>query len=154
MGKKKEFREPRKDLINTVNLLRPLDMNLIGSDNDPCFGKLYDPKAPECKKCGDFEVCAMVFGQNNHKLRAIEEKKGNFLDMEEEAIDKLTPLQNGRKLIRRIVTTNKSISVTQLEIEVCAGLELSKADFKKCLNKVLNGSDKFELKNNKLILKS
>lgn len=151
---KKGIREPRENLIHTVNLLRPLDMNTIGSNDDPCFGKLYDPKAVECKKCGDFEVCAMVFGQNNHKLRAKEEAKNNFLDIEEEKIDKLTPLQKGRKLIRRIVITNKAIGIAQLELEVGAGLGLSKEEFKKCLKKVLKGSDKFELKNNKLILKS
>lgn len=151
---KKEVREPREKFINSVNLLRPLDMTTIGTNSDPCFGKYNDPKAVECKKCGDFEVCAMVFGQNNHKLRAKVEAKGNFLDIEEEAIDKLTPTQKARKLIRRLVITNKSISLDQLEKEVIAGVEITKGEFKKCLKKVLDGSNKFEVNNNKLILKN
>lgn len=151
MAKKK--REPRTDKINKVNLLRPVNIFELGTENDPCFGKLYDPTAPECKRCGDFEVCAIVFGQNNHKLRDKVEEKENFLDIEEEAIDKMSDLKKAKKLIRRIVITNKTISLTQLEKEVTQGLEISIKKYKKALEKVLAGSNKFLISNNKISLK-
>ena len=77
-------RKPR-NVINKqdVPVTEPFDITKFGSEEDPCFGKLNDPKAPECKMCGDFEFCAMVMAENLNKVRQKEEKKSEFKDLSE-----------------------------------------------------------------------
>jgi len=80
---KKNKRQPRKGpSIEDADLLQPIDMELIGSPDDPCFGKLYDLKAPECAMCGDAELCQIVNSQTLNAERLAEEKNNNFTDME------------------------------------------------------------------------
>lgn len=71
------------------DLLEPLDVLNFGSDDDPCFGKLHDLAAKECKICGDSEFCAIVKSQNLHKERKAIETKQRFKDIEEEENDRL-----------------------------------------------------------------
>lgn len=80
MAKKKRIaREKTED----VDFLKPIDITKIGSDDDPCFGKEYDLSSDECKRCGDSELCAVVFSQTKAKeLRGSEESKNRFKDME------------------------------------------------------------------------
>lgn len=81
---KKEKRKPRtKEVKNVTDEFKPLDFSIIGSDNDPCFGKLHSLKADECRRCGDSELCQMAMAMKLHQLRAKEESKGNYLDIEE-----------------------------------------------------------------------
>jgi len=61
-----------------LDLLKPLDLTLIGTENDPCFGKLFDLKAEECKICGDSEICSIVFSQKLNIDRLILEKGNNL----------------------------------------------------------------------------
>lgn len=65
-----------------VDLLKPVTIEQLGTKDDPCFGKHYSISAPECQRCGDCELCAIVVGQKNHIKRAKEEKKGAFKDTE------------------------------------------------------------------------
>ncbi len=80
MAKKK--RKPRKP-TKGVNLLKPIDINKFGKDDDPCFGKEYDLSTDECGRCGDSELCAAVFGQGKLKKKRDKiEKKNRFKDVE------------------------------------------------------------------------
>lgn len=80
MAKKK--RKPREETEN-IDFLQPIDIKKVGSNDDPCFGKLYDLSAEECKRCGDSELCAVVFSQTTaKKIRKKEEKNNRFKDIE------------------------------------------------------------------------
>jgi len=81
MGTKK--RKPRTDLIKKVDLLKPVSIDQLGTANDPCFGKFYDLSTPECKRCGDCEVCAIAMGQKTMMKRLEIEKTQKFKDVEE-----------------------------------------------------------------------
>jgi hypothetical protein len=83
--KSKTKRKPRRDLLKAgVDLLeKPLDIDVIGTNDDPCFGKLHDLKNETCSRCGDSEFCAIVFSQNLHLKRDKIESKQEFMDLEE-----------------------------------------------------------------------
>lgn len=68
-----------------VDLTIPVQIQAIdlGSDKDPCYGKHYSVKASECKRCGDYEVCAAVTMQRMHTAAGKQEKKLKFKDKEE-----------------------------------------------------------------------
>lgn len=83
----KSKRKTRKK-TKKVDFLQPIDIDKIGSDDDPCFGKLYDLSTPECKRCGDSELCGVVFAQTLNKTRKKIEKKTKFKDIELSKEDK------------------------------------------------------------------
>ena len=76
-------RKIRMQSNNKLDLLVPLDVLSLGSDDDPCFGKHHDLLAPECKECGDSEFCMIVKAQGLHKERLDIENKQRFKDVEE-----------------------------------------------------------------------
>ena len=51
------------------DILKPIDINSIGSNGDPCFGKGYDLSTEECKQCGDSELCCLKFANLMVKTR-------------------------------------------------------------------------------------
>lgn len=63
-------------------LLKPISLESIGSDNDPCFGKNYDLTTEECKLCGDSELCCIRFAANQGKTRKQLEKENDYKDLE------------------------------------------------------------------------
>lgn len=78
MAKKKKANTlPAKKDILTVT-----DISTLGSDADPCFGKEYNLSTPECKRCGDSEMCAIKFAQLMNLTREQVEKENTFKDME------------------------------------------------------------------------
>jgi len=68
--------------LSEDEIMKPLDIEKFGSDDDPCFGKLYNLGTDECKRCGDSEICGIVFAQKMNKDRTAIEKKTRFKDME------------------------------------------------------------------------
>ena len=78
---KRKIREKLSD--KELDLLKPIDMLSLGSDDDVCFGKHHDLLAPECKECGDSEFCAIVKAQGLHQERLNIEAKQRFKDVEE-----------------------------------------------------------------------
>jgi len=90
------------------NLMEPLiDLTKLGTEDDPCFGKLHDLNAPECIRCGDNEFCQIVKSQRQHLLRAKESETTTFLDEEEATIVTNQELQD---FVKRSVKKNKSDS--------------------------------------------
>ena len=78
---KKNSREPREK-TKGIDLMEPINITQFGTDDDPCFGKEYNLSTPECKRCGDSELCAIVMGQNNHIKRKTIEDNNRFKDLE------------------------------------------------------------------------
>lgn len=74
-------RKPRR-MTKGIDFLKPIDIKDLGTENDPCFGKHNSPKAPECMKCGDCELCAVVTAQNLIGKRTKVEGKQKFKDLE------------------------------------------------------------------------
>lgn len=118
MARKRESR----DELPELDLTTPLDILSLGGDEDVCFGKHHDLKAPECIECGDSDFCMIVYSQNLSKTRLDIESKQRFKDIEE-ADDDLTRKKaeakvyiNGRKddglpRIKTIIKTSKKFNL-------------------------------------------
>lgn len=93
--------------------MKPIDISIIGTNKDPCFGKHHSIKAIECQRCGDVEVCAIISSQQIHKEIAKAEKVGRFKDMEEA---ELIMDQNAiiKKLILRKIEKGKKPNLKKL----------------------------------------
>lgn len=78
----KSKRKPR-ETEQKVEYSEPIDITQFGSEDDPCFGKLYDLSTDECRRCGDSELCGLIFAQNQLKNKRKEiESKSRFKDTE------------------------------------------------------------------------
>lgn len=74
----------KKQKMTDIDLSKPLDINIIGSKDDPCFGKHHSLTASECRVCGDSEVCSIITGQLvNSAKRSKAHREGRFKDLEE-----------------------------------------------------------------------
>lgn len=84
-----------------LDLMKPINIEMFGSADDPCFGKMYSPIASECQKCGDCEICAIVTAQKGAVTKRISfESKHALKDLEE--VD-----QEIKKALSNIIITNK-----------------------------------------------
>lgn len=93
-------RKHRNKIMKTKpDLNIPINIEILGTDDDPCFAKLFDPREDECKRCGDAEICVIAMGQKNHIARLQMEKKGNFKDLEELEIK---PKQTEKEIRKQI----------------------------------------------------
>jgi len=82
------MRKKRDSQIPAKKLLIPFDVTKFGSDEDPCFGKLFSLMEEECQLCGDNEICEIVFANRANAKRIAEEKKIHALDMQVDALEK------------------------------------------------------------------
>lgn len=122
MSKKKDKRKPRQTDQTEVDFTKPIiGIEKFGTANDPCFGKLYDPRTDECSRCGDCELCSIALGQMNHKLRDKTEAENAYKDIEETKIkSKDDPMvlrkeirKEIRKRIREMVKAKKGKEIDQ-----------------------------------------
>lgn len=107
-------RKPRQTASenNSLYPLEPFDVTKLGTEDDPCFGKHNDPKAPECQRCGDFEFCSIVTAQNLRKLRVKKEKEIPYKDM-----SKTPPIQEIREWMKKRLETKSKVKVTALAMK-------------------------------------
>lgn len=89
-------------MSKNLDVLKPITIEMLGTAEDPCFGKFQDPKCAECQRCGDSEICAIMMQQNNHLKRAKIEAEGTFKDLEEKD-SKLADPKLVRKMVRKRV---------------------------------------------------
>lgn len=68
--------------IEDTPILKAININSIGSNNDPCFGKEYNLTTKECKICGDSELCCIAFANAMGKTRKELEKENKYKDLE------------------------------------------------------------------------
>ncbi len=76
-------RKAKKEVDRDLDTLKPIDPSILGSDDDPCFGKLYDLSESECQRCGDSEFCSIAFAQQQNITRKKIEKKNDFKDIQD-----------------------------------------------------------------------
>lgn len=88
-------RKSRDSEIPKKYLMEPFDVLKLGSDEDPCFSKLWDPRNDICQSCGDIEVCGIAFSQLTRKKEIEIEGSREFLDMRD--------VQSREKQIRKFV---------------------------------------------------
>ena len=112
---KKIKREKRKIAIKQVNLFEAIDTDKFGTEDDPCFGKHFDPKEDECKICGDCEICSIIMGQKLHLQRAAIEQEQQFKDLSEKDLLN-TPVNIIYERIRR--AEGKWVSLDALKREL------------------------------------
>lgn len=62
--------------------LKPIDLESIGDNGDPCFGQKYDLTTDECQMCGDSELCCIKFAAMMGKTRKALEEENNYKDLE------------------------------------------------------------------------
>lgn len=95
-------RKPRNKMSKTVDILKPITLDMLGTDDDPCFGKYNDPKTPECSRCGDCEICQIVMAQNLMIKRKEVEAAGSFKDLEEKDLKLADPVEVKKMVKRRV----------------------------------------------------
>lgn len=104
-------RKSRKSSIKeTDEFLKPIDVTKFGTDDDPCFGKLYELSAEECKRCGDSPLCAVVFSQKMTVERKAIEDKSRFKDLER------SPQKEVNKTLTKWVKQKKAEGLKRSEI--------------------------------------
>lgn len=81
-------------------ILKPVDIDSIGSSDDPCFGKAYDLSTQECRSCGDSELCCIKFAEMMGKTRKELEEENQYKDMEL-LVDKVAAKKTFRALRRK-----------------------------------------------------
>jgi TPP-dependent pyruvate/acetoin dehydrogenase alpha subunit len=82
MGKKKIRKPKEKTDLKKYDLSKPL-IEIIGSDEDPCFGD-HLPTDSACKRCGDVELCSIVTAQKLRAERTKLSKTNTYRDEEDE----------------------------------------------------------------------
>lgn len=81
MEKKKKKKELKGELIRG-DIFKPIKIDDLGGDNDPCFGLHYDLSTKECKMCGDSELCCIKFAEKIGKTRKELENENEYKDLE------------------------------------------------------------------------
>lgn len=119
--------------LTDIDLLKPIDVLSFGSEDDPCFGKLHDLKAPECQECGDAEFCAIVKGQNLQKERIEIETNKRFKDIEESDKDMIEKKESAKETIKWY--KEKGYKRMKTVLLVAKGLNLSKDIVKQIYDK-------------------
>lgn len=109
-------------VLSEIDPLTPItNIENLGSDKDPCFGREYDLTTKECKLCGDSELCAICFAQKLNKTRAEIEKESHFKDME-----KLLDVQGIKKYMRSLI--RKDLSRKEIITKSIDKFDITKKD--------------------------
>lgn len=80
MAKKKKT--SNSEALSKSDILKPFDIQKIGTIDDPCWGKAFDLSTKECRICSDSEICAIMMAQNLGKTRKQLEKENNYKDLD------------------------------------------------------------------------
>lgn len=162
--KLKTKRKPRKDKVKLIkDLTIPIPIELLGTEDDPCFGKLHDPRADECKRCGDREICAISMGQVNNMKRLLVEKSGNFKDLEEldikPQVDKKVLRKSVKNRIREMTKmgSSKGVDIEMVVEDVFASYQkdgFTKPGIRRIIDKMATASQHIILTKNKLTWKA
>lgn len=87
----------------------------LGTEGDPCFGKLHSLEASECQECGDQQACQIMMAQRLNKKRIAVSADKNFLDEDEVNVIKLSILE---VFIHELLKPDKSISLKNVLVKV------------------------------------
>lgn len=81
------MRKARNSKVPKEQLLTPFNVMDFGSENDPCFGSLYDLTTDECQACGDNELCSISFINSLKRKRLEYENHTPVKDLEIDALE-------------------------------------------------------------------
>lgn len=95
MSKKKQKKQLPE--LSKQDILTPIELESIGTNGDPCFGKSYNLSSKECKICGDSELCCIKFAAAMGKTRKQLESENDYKDLET-----LVDVQAVKKTIRNL----------------------------------------------------
>lgn len=124
---KKQRKERTKLSKDTsIDIMKPISLELIGTANDPCFGKLNNPDAEECNRCGDCELCAIVQSQKLHVKRDEIESKQAFKDIQKIRVSRMVILKSLKKIIKK-----GSMPIPEAKDKVCKKLHIHESQFDK-----------------------
>lgn len=143
-------RTSRKDLSKdkSIDLMKPLQFDKLGGDEDPCFGKLHDPTAGECQVCGDAEICSIVFSQKLHIKRDKIEEENSFKDMQT-----LKPKWKDLSIaLSKQLKPGKKNTIALLRGKACKSIGITESIFDKLLIKLSDKSKKFKIDFNNNII--
>ena len=115
--------ERKKEKKVNLDPLVPVSLDMIGSDNDPCFGKGYDLSTDECKQCGDSELCAIKFAAELGKTRKQLEQENHYKDLES-----LVDTKAVHKTMRAL--KRKNLKMSEILDRIQAKYELSREEAK------------------------
>lgn len=131
MAKKK--RKSREDISKEdFDLLKPIDITKLGSNEDPCFGKYHDLIAKECRSCGDSEFCSIATAQYLRTKNLELEGTQKFKDVEEAKDNLKSKKELAKDLIKKYKA--KGISKTKVMLKVWGETNLNKDDVKQLIN--------------------
>lgn len=119
MAKKKKENLP--DLAKQ-DILKPLDINSIGTNGDPCFGTKYDLTTDECKMCGDSELCCIKFAAMMGKTRKDLEAENEYKDLEI-----LVDIPAVKKTIRQLKRKGEDRKTIQSKLQAKYGVSADEA---------------------------
>lgn len=118
--------------ISKQDPLEPFDINSIGTNGDPCFGKAYDLSTKECKICGDSELCAFKMSQSLNITRKELENKYKYKDL-----DVLEDVKGIKKFIRKQIKSGKERK--EIIAKAVEKFEVPKNIIRKIYKEVRNG---------------
>lgn len=151
-------RKRRKKISKKVDTLKPipqLTIDQLGTSDDPCFGKHFSPKADECSRCGDSEICAIMMMHKNKIKRAEIEAEQTFKDMEEEKEPlRADPIQVKKMVRARIKElSKKKMKVSEVISDIHATYNLQGYSMKRIqkIIGIMEEAGKVTVKNNILI---
>ena len=119
-------RQSRKELGGAEDLdkLKPINVLSLGSADDPCFGKLHDLLAKECRLCGDSEFCAIATAQSLRLMNLSGQDGQRFKDVEEAKLVDNSKLDKAKGLIKKY--RKDGLKNTKILLKVSRELNLSK----------------------------
>lgn len=119
MAKKEKQKLP--DLSKT-DILKPISLESIGTNGDPCFGQKYDLTTEECKMCGDSELCCIKFAAMMGKTRKDLEKENEYKDLEI-----LVDIPAVKKTIRALKRKGEDRKTIQQKLQAKYGVSAEEA---------------------------
>lgn len=113
MKKEKKLSEREKVMKSVkTSVFKPINLDVLGGNEDPCFGKLYDLSTQECRMCGDSELCCIKTANHLGKTRKELEEQNNFKDLDDK-IDRVGLKKYFRGLKRKGKTKKEIIQAFQ-----------------------------------------
>lgn len=104
-----------KSTMSDNEFQKPLDISTIGTDDDPCFGKLFEPATEECSGCGESELCAVVCMHYNGTQRKAIAKKQKFKDQKPSAeTESFMAFDDYQKIVEKYVKKNTPVTFTKI----------------------------------------
>jgi len=147
-------RKPRKTLMKkNISLATPVNLTVVGTEADPCFGKHHDSLAPECQRCGDSEFCIIAKAHKLTNKRLKLESENTYKDLEEEGLQKINALKEHLPQATKVVKKFCKDGPQEQKLvvrKISKRLKVTKDEAKSILQMILNKSKTIKLQDGKI----